>query len=271
MARISQGDQLNLAVLQPGWTFQNDGYGLITVKARWAVDHDSAFSSQGIGIGAIFQKVSGEVLRCQTSTQSYDKNGIVYVDQEYVGVSSDAGGTTRPNVSGSSGLTSEHITTHPNFFDTAIAGPPDYAPSTIEGAKNYYAGNNGAHFMDAKGGRFVGFIDPEFPEFYGKTHYLAPSTTFSGHIFTINPSTMANLRASLGKVSASNFFSGVELIPAVIGTNFVAPNGNFQLMLSQVNLESYALNPNGVPYMMKISYEVRFNRDGFTQDVYDFA
>lgn len=265
MARVSQGNPLNSSILQPGWTLQNDGYGLLTAKARWAIDKTAVDSDGNIGIGAIFSEVSPEIMKCTSSLQAYQKNGIVYVDQEYVGIAS--GDTTRPNVSGSSGLTSEHITTHPDFFTTSIAGPPPYTASQIEGAQSLYYGNNGAHFKDEKGGRFVGFIDPDFPDFYGKTHYLAPSTTFSGHIFTTSPATLKELKDGIGKVSGSNSFAGTVLIPPVMGTTWVN-GGKKQLLLSQVNCEQYAMNSNGVAYMMKISYEIRFNRDGYSEDVY---
>lgn len=267
MARISNGDNLTTALLQPGWTIQNDGYGLLSVKARWAVDKASIGTATDIGLGAQFSGISPEVLKCTVSTATYQKNDLVYVDQEYVGLAS--GDTSRPNITGSSGLTSEHITTHPDFFDTAIAGPPPYPASTItqsNGASLYY-GNNGAHFQDPAGGKFVGFLDPDFPDFYGKTHYLAPTTSFSGHIFTTSPTVLNNMRDGIGKVSGSNVFDGVTLLPAIMGTTWVN-GGKKQLLLSQVNVEQYALNASGVAYMVKISYEIRFNRDGYSEDVY---
>lgn len=76
MARISNGNALTTALLQPGWTFENNGYGLITVKARWAIDEASAFSDGNIGIGATFSEVSGETLKCTKSTFAFQKNGL---------------------------------------------------------------------------------------------------------------------------------------------------------------------------------------------------
>lgn len=271
MARISNGNALTTALLQPGWTFENNGYGLITVKARWAVNDASAFSATDIGIGATFSKVSGETLKCTKATYAFQKNGLTYVDQEYVGIASGLSGTTRPDVTASNGLTSEHITTHKEFFtaSTGIAGAPTFTASSIlgPGGTTLYKGLNGAHFQDPEGGKFVGFLDPDYPLYYGKSNYLAPVTSFSGVIYTTSSTVLTDLKADIGKTSGTNAFSSVTLLPSVFGTSFTVSSRN-QLLLSQMNMESYALNSSGVPYMMKINYEIRFNADGYVSPVY---
>ena len=272
MARISNGNALTTALLQPGWTFENNGYGLITVKARWAVNDASAFTATDIGIGATFTKVSGETLKCTKSTYAFQKNGLTYVDQEYVGIASGLSGTTRPDVTASNGLTSEHITTHPLFFtaSTGIAGAKPFTASSIQGPNGttLYKGLNGAHFQDPEGGKFVGFLDPTYPLYYGKSHYLARVTSFSGSIYTTSSSVLTDMKGDIGRTSGTNAFSGNTLIPSVFGTTFTN-SGRHQLLLSQVNMESYALNSSGVPYMMKINYEIRFNAEGYVSPVYE--
>jgi hypothetical protein len=276
MARISQGNALTSALLQPDWTFNNNGYGLLTVKARWAIDEASAFSDANIGISATFTEVSGETLKCTKSTYAFQKNALVFVDQEYVGIASGLSGTTRPDVTASNGLTSEHITTHSNFFtaSTGIAGGTPFTASSILGPNNstLYKGLNGSHFQDPNGGKFVGFLDPAYPLYYGKNQYLAPVTSFSGVIYTTDSNVLTNLKGDLGKTSGTNQFSSTTLLPSVFGTTFTtgSPSRN-QLLLSQVNMESYALNSSGVPYMMKINYEIRYNVDGYPSAVYGAA
>lgn len=274
MARVSNGNPLSAALLQPAYTFENNGYGLITVKARWAIDEASAFSSADIGIGATFTAISGEILKCTKSTFAFQKNALTFVDQEYVGIASATGSTTRPDVTASNGLTSEHITTHKNFFtaSTGIAGPPTFTASSIttSSGTTLYKGLNGAHFQDPEGGKFVGFLDPDFPLYYGKSNYLAPVTSFSGVIYTTSPAVLTDLKADLGKTSSANTFSGHTLIPSVFGTSFTV-SGRNQLLLSQVNMESYALNSSAVPFMMKINYEIRYNVDGYVSPVYASA
>jgi len=276
MARISNGDALSTALLQPGWTFENNGYGLISVKARWAVDYASAWTATDIGIGATFSEVSGETLKCTKSTYAFQKNGLTYVDQEYVGIASATGSTTRPDVTASNGLTSEHITTHANFFtaSTGIAGPTPFTASSItqSNGATLYKGLNGAHFQDPAGGKFVGFLDPTYPLYYGKSNYLAPTTSFSGVIYTTDSTVLTNLKADLGKTSGTNAFSGTTLLPAIFGTSWTTGSpARDQLLMAQVNMESYALNASGVPYMMKVNYELRYNVDGYPSAVYASA
>lgn len=269
MSRIEVGDPLNgSGILQPGWTYKNDGYGLLTGRAVFKIDKGGAFSGPAQAWGAVHPEEPNLFLH--TATWSFGTLGIATIDCEYVGIQQNLA-VTKPNITGSSGLTSEHITTHPDFFETSIAGPPPYPASTIEGAQALYYGNNGAHFKDPEGGRFVGFLDPDFPEYYGKTHYLAPSTSFTGVIYTKNKATVKEMLSNVGKCKSSRVFSSVELLPDYLGTVFKSDSGYNQLLLSQVNFEDYAGGAGGNPIVYKINYEIRFRRDGWLGDVYETA
>lgn len=269
MARRDKGDPLlGSGQLQPGWTYKNDGYGLLTGKAVFKIDSGSAFSGPAQAWGSPHPKEPE--LYLHTATWSFGSLGVASIECEYVGIQQGLS-VTKPNITGSSGLTSEHITTHPKFFDTAIAGPPEYPASQIEGAQDLYYGNNGAHFKDPKGGRFVGFLDPEFPEYYGKTHYLAPSTSFTGVVYSKSQDTVKSILSNVGKCKSSRTFAGAELLPAYIGNNFVSTSGYNQLLLAQVNFEDYAGGAGGTPIVYKINYEIRYRRDGWNGDVYETA
>jgi hypothetical protein len=123
-----------------------------------------------------------------------------------------------------------------------------------------YEGNNGATFELAKGRKFLGFKKPEFKDFYGKTNYLAPQTSFSGHFYTTLTANVTGMRDRVGKTSGTNQFNSIALVPAYIGTTFV--NGTkHQLLLAQVSFEDYGS-------LYKVSYEVRYNREGYVASVY---
>lgn len=250
-------------MLQPGWTTQADGYGLITTKGRYIADEGNA---NAFNLGQQIPDLAGT--RISKITQTFNKNGLQVIDLE--GVQLDSG-TTRPNVSASSGLTSEHITTHPDFFST-IAGPKPYTQSTLSkgNGQTLYKGLNGAHFSDTEGGKFEGFLDPSFPDFYGKTHYLAPVTSFSGTIFTSSPSNARKLKESVGKTSGMRSFNGVILLPSYLGDSFIIA-GRHQLLLSQVNFEDYAVTVAGEAYVIKVTYEIRLNAEGYSSKVYKAA
>lgn len=253
-------------MLQPGYTVVENGYGLITVKGRYVIDEGSP---SGWSLGQINSNLLGA--RVSKITKTFNELGLAVEDLECVKLDST---TTRPEITGSSGLTSEHITTHPEFFtaSTGIAGAKPFTASSIAGPNGttLYKGLNGAHFQDPEGGKFVGFLDPAYPLYYGKTHYLAPVTSFSGVIYTTSSGNVTTLRNAVGKTSGTNSFGGIKLLPDYVGTTFTTSSRN-QLLLSQVNFEDYAVTAGGTAYVFKINYEIRYNREGYVSPVYSAA
>jgi len=278
MAIVKLGNPLTDKFLQAGSTYETDGYGLLTAKGIYQLD-------QTVGGTAI---VGGQVhpqysdLFVHKFTLTRNSLLIDQVDADYIGIMSSVGTTTRPNVTASHGLTSEHITTHPNFFgpaagfSTAIAGNgTTFTASTIN--PDYKVGGVfGAHFKGTatNAGGFIGFLDSSTAEkqyFYGKNQYLAPTTSFSGHIYTKDVAVVTSLRNAVGKTSTTNSFSGTKLLPDHVGTSWTASvKGSVRstLMLSQVSFEDYCVTPGGTPIIFKVNYELRFNREGYPAEVY---
>lgn len=278
MAIVKLGNPLTDKFLQAGSTYETDGYGLLTAKGIYQLD-------QTVGGTAI---VGGQVhpqysdLFVHKFTLTRNSLLIDQVDADYIGIMASVGTTTRPNVTASHGLTSEHITTHPNFFgpsagfSTAIAGNgTTFTASTIN--PDYKVGGVfGAHFKGTatNAGGFIGFLDSSTASkqyFYGKNQYLAPTTSFSGHIYTKDTAVVTNLRNAVGKTSTSNSFSGTKLLPDHVGTSWTATvkgAARPTLMLSQVSFEDYCVNPSGTPIIFKVNYELRFNREGYPDEVY---
>ena len=272
MAIVKTGNALTTPQLQPGAKFLQDGYGLTVGTLTFKVD--KAGSSASFFRGA----------SCPISAFSYCKMhkasveiGALELDTwtaEYVGI---AGGssTTDPQITGSQGLTSENITTHPNFFETAtalgfsvspIAGvgtgslaTPAY-PAVAGTSPTEYAGNNGATFELATGRKFLGFKKPEFKDFYGKTNYLAPQCSLSGIFYTTSSTIVNDHRNAVGKTSGNGTFAGKKLVPDYMGTSFTI-SGKNQLLLAQVSFEDFGL-------LYKVQYELRFNREGYPSAVY---
>jgi hypothetical protein len=267
MAIVKKGNELATGQVQPGWTVQADGYGLWTGHANFKVDSGSSWN---VSRGDAFpiSNYNG-VLFAQKVVRTNLNLDVDVVSVDYVGLSTP-GSTflSLPNVSGSNGLTSEHITTHPKFFTAdGIAGPKPvggYAPSTI--VTGEFVGLNGSHFETAQGGKFMGFKDTAAPLFYGKTNYLAPVTSYSGVVYTNTLDRVTALRGALGKTSGTKSFAGVQLLPDYLGNSYVtgSPLRN-QLLLAQVNHEDYGKD------LYKVSYEIRFFADGYTAKVYPAA
>jgi hypothetical protein len=277
MAIVKTGNALASPQLQPGAKFTQDGYGLTVGTLTFKVDKTGSSAS-------FFRGAS-----CPISAFSYCKMHKASVDigaldldtwtAEYVGI---AGGsaTTEPQITGSQGLTSEHITTHPNFFETATAlgfsGSPIAGVGASPGTKadpNFeaiagtnpteYGGNNGATFESAKGRKFLGFKKAEFNDFYGKTNYLAPQCSISGIFYTTSSSIVNDHRNAVGKTSGNGTFAGKKLVPDYMGTSFTI-SGKKQLLLAQVSFEDFGL-------LYKVQYELRFNREGYNSAVYASA
>jgi hypothetical protein len=281
MALVKFGNLLTVKFVQPGSTYETDGYGMLTAKAIYQLD-------QSVGGTAI---VGGQVhpqysdLFVHKFTLTRNALNMDEVTAEYIGINSAVGNTTRPNVTASHGLTSEHITTHPNFFGptapfgTAIAGNGTvFTGSTIVPGE-WVGGEFGAHFKGnaINAGGFVGFKDSSTAAkqyFYGKNQYLAPTTSFSGHIYTKQAGTVTSMRNAVGKTSGTNSFDGVKLLPDHLGTTWTASvkgASRDTLMLSQVSFEDYCVQPSGAPLIFKINYELRFSREGYPAEVYTRA
>lgn len=272
MARVDTGNNLSTAILQPGAKYADDGYGLIVATATFKAANSAS-------VGAIINRGSSCPIPAVSFCKAHkyfatnESLGVTTYVVEYVGIDTNIGGvSTNPQITGSQGLTSENITTHPNFFQVAagfasvIAGVgsgslanPNY-PAVAGTDPQEYMGDNGATFQTAKGGKFLGFKKPEFKDFYGKTNYLAPQCSLSGIFYTTNSGLVTGLRNAVGKTSGTGTFSSKNLVPDYMGTSFTI-SGKNQLLLAQVSFEDFGL-------LYKVQYELRFNREGYVASVY---
>ena len=282
MAIVKAGNALTAKMLQPGGVYQTDGYGLLTGRVTYMVDKASGGTAV-IG-GQVHPTYADLFVHKFTLTKG--ALDLDTIDAEYVGIDSNVAATrTLPNVTASTGLTSEHITTHPNFFgptapfSVAIAGNgTTFVASTIN--PDYKVGGDyGAHFKGTttNAGGFVGFLDSSTSAkqaFYGKNQYLAPTTSFSGCIYTSSGSDVTAVKNAVGKTSNSNSFGSVKLLPDHLGTVWTtsAKGGTLDtILLSQVSFEDYCVQVSGTPKIFKINYEIRFNREGYPTQVYTRA
>ena len=273
MAIVKTGNALTSEKLQPGWSVQSDGFGLNTATATYKQDRNA---SQSVKVRGEPFGVSGYTyLKAHKAVVSNDSLEISTIKVDYVGIDPNVNGglVTNPNCAIANGLTADNITSHSNFFEPqpgftgAIAGNPStyvndtagvFSPSLGNGQYGWL-GNNGSCFEKKAGGRFIGFVKPEFKALYGKTQYLAPTTTFSGVIYASAAGVAQALFLLLGTASNTRSWGILDLLPtwAPVG---VGPFGNKNL-LSQVNVEEYGS-------LFKIAYEVRYSKDGWTNLVY---
>jgi len=290
--RVNQGNALTDAMLQPGWNVATDGYGLYTGRCVFKMNRTEAISGlTSFARGSAHPITEFNFMAVHKIEVVYDQLGIATITAEYIGVKNGDYNWTNPNVTGSMGLTTEPITAHPNFFvaatgfagasspiagkpsdfggayDDSTLGPPVTILSTSLPVKPVVVpsseGYHGACFERGEGGRFIGFVDPDYPQYYGKTSYLAQVTSFSGVLYFKSTETLktAAFRSAVGTTSGSNnFCSTVKVLPDYIGTTFLNVTDDCML-LSQVNFEDYGS-------VFKCSYEIRYNPNGYPKGVY---
>jgi hypothetical protein len=272
MAIVKTGNALTTPVQQPGAKISDDGYGLLTATVVWKADASAS-------LGSVVNRGSTCPIDANCAAHrysiTYDALGVATLTVDYVGI--DGGASyTDPQITGSQGLTSESITTHPNFFElaTGFSGSPIAGVGTgslatpaytaVAGTTpTEYAGNNGATFELATGRKFLGFKKPEFKDYYGKTSYLAPQCSLSGVIYTTSSAFVNNMRNAVGKTSGNGSFASRDLVPSYMGSSFTI-SGKNQLLLAQVSFEDFGL-------LYKVQYELRFNREGYPSAVYAAA
>jgi len=274
MTRIDNGSDLSSSLLQPGFSVQSDGFGLITssctFKADFSVDASSVFAR-----GATHPDTAFDFCKAHKWSVSYDSLHLQTIKVDYVGIdpSINGGERTNPNTSAANGLTAQNLTSHPNFFDAqsgfigALAGPAPYTEDTSGtfapaiGGGHGFMGLNGSCFEKASGGRFIGFVDPQYKSLYGKTQYLATTTTYTGVIYFADASNVQALYALLGTATKTNSWgSSFPLLPSWAPVGTVSGIGHCNL-LSQANVEEFGT-------LYKVNYEIRYAKDGWDNATY---
>lgn len=273
MARVTKGKSLSSPELQPGWTIEDDGYGLLTCSAVFKVSHGTSTGTPAKGDAALKKAPArGEAfpldgrLHCHRSSSSMDGNGIQTISADYVGIA--AGTRTTPQVGGRFSSNQEPISTHPKF--SVQIGGTAASPQ------------NGAVFNED--GSFKRFADPSKDKFYGITSYLACGFGITGHFYSSDASVLSSLKSAVGSTSGTGSWSGINLLGGLQGlqsgyvnkeagvTTIVGPsdaNGptyieveQNQLLLTGVAVEYYGK-------LLKISYDIMYSQDGWNGSIYN--
>lgn len=277
MARVSKGNALSSPVLQPGWTIENDGFGLLTCSATYKVSHGTSGGSPGNGkaaVGAAPKRGAkfplDDRLTCHRATSVMDANGIQVISADYVGI--DTGTRTEVQVTGGFRCNQEPIATHPAFIK--FGGRKD-APV------------NGASFNESDGS-FKRFADPEYSEWHGVTSYLVPGFSINGHFYTKEPNALADLKAAVGTTSSTGVWASYNLVgpigqlastpswngvPAfLVDLTILAGRNNSGPIAVDIQRDQLLLTGIGVEYfgdLLKVSYDISYSQDGWNAQIYN--
>jgi hypothetical protein len=279
MARVSKGNSLSTPVLQPGWTIENDGFGLLTCSATFKANHGTSGGSPGTGVAALkLAPARGskfpldERLTCHRASSVMDANGIQVITAEYVGIA--VGTQTEVQVTGGFRSNQEPISTHPAFIK-------------FGGRKG--AEVNGASFSND--GSFKRFADPEYSEWHGVTSYLVPGFSINGHFYTKNPGALPALKDAMGTTSGTGSWAGFNLVGPIgvlAKTSLLSWNGVPDFVIDLTILRG--ADDNGVPRiediqrnqllltgvsveyfgdLTKVSYDISYSQDGWNPAIYN--
>jgi hypothetical protein len=279
MAIVATGDTLVAPILQSGWTVVSDGFGLHTSVSVYKADYTSSLTAFLVK-GTAHPDPSYSYLKIDKWRISWDALDMATVTVDYCGIdpSVNSGVRTNPNTSAANGLTSEPITSHPAFFNNPsgsgfagdIAGPGPYTQSSTGPLvqskvapfkpERSYMGVNGACFESANGGRFIGFVDPSYPSLYGKTNYLATTTSYSGVMYFTEQASVLSILEYLNTATATTAWGSFDLLPdwAPVGT---ASGVGHKNLLSQINVQEFGS-------LYKVNYEIRYAQNGWDAFVY---
>lgn len=252
MARVEKGNSLDSIELQPGWTIEDDGFGLLTCSATFKGNHGTSTGKPGKGSEILAKAPSrgdkfpqDERLICHRASSVADANGIVTHSADYVGIAQ--GTMTKPQTSGRFSSNQEPISTHPSF-QKLIGGTPDEP-------------KNGAVFNED--GSFKRFADPGYDQFYGITSYLSCGFAITGHFYTSQLQTIITLKQVVGETSSTGSFGGIPMLGELAGlaTSWITEREDDQLLLTGVAFEYFG-------NLIKVSYDIMYSKDGWNGTIY---
>ena len=264
MARVEKGNSLYSLTLQPGWTIEEDGFGLLTSRLTFVSSHGSDDNSSPIYNAPKRGDTHPKDTRmsCHRASTTYNANGLAVTVAEYIGIAN--GNSTAPEVSGRGNMSTDPITTHPKFKEKI--GGTSSAPI------------NGAVFNENTG-LFINFGDTSPPpvagfDKKGVRSYLNPGFGISGHLYTKDISLPKALKEQMGKSSGTGIFGGVNLLGGLSGLGNSQSNSIWgqwttdeevpQLLLTGVAIDFFGT-------VVKVSYDLTYARYGWDLDIYEGA
>jgi hypothetical protein len=213
MARIvKKGFNGSSPQLQPGWTIESDGFGLLTSRLTFRCDKTAVSRAPKKGDP---HPEDGR-LSCYKSTWTVDSSEWATIISEYVGI--EGGSFTRFIPSGQVALSSEPIETHPNFYNTPNASfgagdKPLYELGWDQANQSFPPDD-----ATAKEKWLVGIKS-----------YLSPSVQYSGSFYCNSITGVTETMKVVGKTFAT--FIGIEDFPDLqLGQSVSSFHDRFALM-----------------------------------------
>lgn len=241
MAKKYQGDKLTTPQLQPGWTIENDGYGLLTSRLTFICDAASAESKKPKENEA--HPKDGRLL-CHKATYSINDNDLATISADYVGLA--AGQMTRVMVSGDTALSTQPIEVHPKFA-TGKAGTSGKPLKDLgwDIADRAFPLTNAAALSNA---------------LVGVKSYLAPDLQFTGTYYTNSKEILLNNQKMVGKTFNTIPGAADMIIPPVL-----SPISAYHIRFGLLTSCNYELYAN----VYKVRFTFRVATGGWHSFIYE--
>lgn len=225
---IKYGNDLLTEKVQPGWTVESDGYGLLqsTVTFKMASVYIPSFTSQFFR-GAPHPNAAYSQLKLWRATMIEEKAEVITIRAEYCGLSDQVKerGYSEPQIQMTGAASSESIQAHPNFINVnclnfgdvnPLAGPPPanggYDPDPLTNP------NRAAWTPKVAGGgnlnncQFIGFLPNQSEEDTrpnikaGIRSYYKPQNTLRVLIYFNNETEALDRASAVGFVTNGDAF-----------------------------------------------------------------
>jgi hypothetical protein len=241
MKLIKKGNSLTSLQLQPGWSYEDDGFGLLTSRLTFKCNADDAGSKKPKELEG--HPIDGRLL-CHRSSYTANESGVAVITAEYVGLAK--GQMTKVQISGSVALSTNPIKLHPLFM-TGSAG------STGKPLKDLGWDEQSQSFPETN-------ADAVKNALVGVRSYLSPDLQYTGTYYTSSKEFLLANMKMVGKT--------FQTIPG--GENVLIPPGLKAIsekhlrfgMITGVTYEQFA-------HIYKVSYTFRVSPGGWHSYIYE--
>lgn len=218
--------------LQPDWTIESDGFGLLTSRLSFKCDSASVAAKAPKTGDA--HPIDGR-LKCHRSTYTIIKGGWAMVSSEYVGI--ETGDRTTIQIKGDVVTGTQPIQVHKDFLKTLKALGWDTKTQSFPDT-NSLAVQNGL---------------------VGVKSFLTADSSVSATYYTANKSEVQDGVNMVGKVFLT--MPGMQDVVLPAGNQSISAFHDRFAMLTGLNYEKYA-------HLYKVSFSIRISPGGYHNKVY---
>lgn len=240
-ALTKKGNNLSSPQLQPGWTIESDGFGLLTSRLTFICDASVAESKKPKENEA--HPKDGRLL-CHKASYSINDNELATISADYVGIAT--GTMTTVMVTGDTALTTQDIQVHPKFYQgKAYGADKPLFELGWDMAERAFPATNATATSNA---------------LVGVKSYLAPDLQYTGTYYTNSKQTLLDNQKMVGKTFNTIPGATDMIIPPVL-----APISKYHIrfgLLTSCNYEKYA-------NVYKVRFTFRVATGGWHSFIYE--